>query len=186
MTEREKMTAGGLYFGSDPQLMADKKRARTLAEAFNRSSEDEPEARLAILRQLLGGFGDRLLIKPPFHCDYGYNIFLGENVLINFDCIFLDAAPITVGNNVLIGPKTCLYAVEHPLDAALRVAGVNIAKPVTIEDNVWLGGGVTVVPGVTIGAGAVVGAGSVVTQDIPAGALAVGNPARVIRFLNKE
>ena len=186
ISEREKMTAGGFYYGSDPQLMEDKKRARVLAEKFNHSSEDDPERRLEILRELLGSFGNKILIKPPFHCDFGYNIHIGENFLANFDCVFLDAAPITIGDNCLIGPKTCLYAVGHPLDVETRVAGINIAKPIVIGNNVWIGGGTTVVPGVTIGDNAVIGAGSVVTKDIPANALAVGNPARVIRMLNKE
>ena len=119
-TEREKMTAGEPFWTNDPQLMEDKKRARRLAEQYNRSSEEEPELRQKLLREIFGRCGEKIFIKPPFHCDYGYNILIGENFFANFDCVFLDAATITIGDNCLIGPKTCIYAIGHPMDAEER------------------------------------------------------------------
>lgn len=182
MTEREKMTAGLPFFTGDPQLMEDKKHARQLAEEFNHSPE-EPELRTALLNRLFGSCGEGAFIKPPFHCDYGYNIHIGEHFFANFDCVFLDAAPITIGNNVMVGPKTCIYAIGHPLDAEERKRSIGLPSPVTIGDNVWLGGGVTILPGVTIGENTVIAAGSVVTKDVPANVVAAGNPARVIKNL---
>ena len=185
-TEREKMTDGEVYVTGDPQLMEDKKRARTLAAMYNSTTEAEPERRLALLKELFGGCDDKIFIKPPFKCDYGYNIFVGKNFFANFDCVMLDAAPIYIGDNCLMGPKTCIYAVNHPLKARDRVSGVAQGSAVHIGDNVWFGGNCVVLPGVTIGHNAVIGAGSVVTQDIPENALAVGNPARVVRIIEQD
>ena len=182
-TEREKMTAGEPFWTNDPQLMEDKKRARRLAEQYNRSSEEEPELRQKLLREIFGRCGEKIFIKPPFHCDYGYNILIGENFFANFDCVFLDAATITIGDNCLIGPKTCIYAIGHPMDAEERKKGIGVPKPVRIGDNVWIGGGVTIFPGVTIGDNTVIGAGSVVTRSFPGDVVIAGNPAKIIRSL---
>ncbi len=180
MTEREKMTNGIEFFTNDPELMADKKRARAIAEEFNRS-EDDPSIRIPILKRLFGKTGKQIFIKPPFHCDYGYNILLGENFFANFDCVFLDAAPITFGDNCMIGPGTHIYAIGHPLDFNERNKSVGTPKSVTVGNNVWIGGHCTVLPGVTIGDGAVIGAGSVVTHDVPPNTVVAGNPASIIK-----
>lgn len=183
MTEREKMTAGMPFCTSDPALMEDKKNARRLAEEYNRSSEDEPGLRDILLRRLFGSVGEKIFIKPPFHCDYGYNIRLGENFFANFDCVFLDAAPITIGDNCMIGPGTHIYAIGHPLDPGERSLSAGLPDAVTIGNNVWIGGHVTVLPGVTVGDNTVIGAGSVVTKSFPPDVVIAGNPARIIRKL---
>ena len=182
MTEREKMTNGQPFLTNDPQLMEDKAAARQLATAFNNSPEDEA-VRKDLLKALFGSCGENIFIKPPFHCDYGYNIFIGDNFFANFDCVFLDAAPIKIGDNCMVGPKTCIYAIGHPLDAQARNNHVGIPAPVTIGDNVWIGGGVTILPGVSIGNNSVIAAASVVTQSVPDHVLVAGSPAKVIKQL---
>ena len=181
-TEREKMTNAEPFLTNDPQLMKDKKNARILCSRFNDSPEDE-SVRKSILKELLGSCTENIAVKPPFHCDYGYNIFVGDDFFMNFDCVFLDAAPIRIGTNCMIGPKTCIYAIGHPLDAEGRRKKIGIPKPVNIGDNVWIGGGVTILPGVTIGNNSVVAAASVVTKSFPEDVVVAGNPARIIKHL---
>ncbi|HAE16531.1 MAG TPA: maltose O-acetyltransferase [Erysipelotrichaceae bacterium] len=181
-TEREKMTDGEPFFTNDPQLMEDKKNARILCSRLNSSPEDE-SLRHELMKELLGSCGDKITVKPPFHCDYGYNIFVGDDLFLNFDCIFLDAAPIRIGAHCMIGPKTCIYAIGHPLDAESRQKKIGIPKPVTIGDNVWIGGGVTILAGVSIGDNTVIGAGSVVTKSFPDHVVIAGNPARIIKHI---
>ena len=183
-TERERMTNGESFFTNDPQLMEDKKNARILCSRFNSSPEDE-SLRKALLKQLFGHCGERIAIKPPFHCDYGYNIFAGDDLFINFDCVFLDAAPIRIGEHCMIGPKTCVYAIGHPLDAESRREKIGIPKPVTIGDNVWIGGGVTILPGVSIGDSTVIAAASVVTKSFPDHVVIAGNPAKIIKNIEE-
>ena len=183
-TEREKMTNGEPFFTNDPQLMEDKKNARILCSQFNNSPEDEA-LRRALLKKLLGRCGDSIAVKPPFRCDYGYNIFVGEDFFMNFDCVFLDAAPIRIGAHCMIGPKTCIYAIGHPLDAAARREKIGLPEPVTIGDNVWIGGGVTILPGVSIGDNTVIAAASVVTKSFPDHVVIAGNPARIIRQIEE-
>lgn len=178
------MRSGGLYMADDPELSAARARARALTRRFNAC--DDPDQARAILRDLLGGMGARLHIEPPFRCDYGQNITFGEDCYVNYDCIILDVCPVTIGDRVLIAPRAGLYAAGHPVDAAVRATGLENGGPITIEDDVWLGGNVTVNPGVTIGAGSVIGSGSVVTHDIPPGVVAAGNPCRVIRPIGEE
>lgn len=183
-TERERMTNGESFFTNDPQLMEDKKNARILCSRFNSSPEDE-SLRKALLKQLFGHCGERIAIKPPFHCDYGYNIFAGDDLFINFDCVFLDAAPIRIGEHCMIGPKTCIYAIGHPLNAESRREKIGIPKPVTIGDNVWIGGGVTILPGVSIGDSTVIAAASVVTKSFPDHVVIAGNPAKIIKNIEE-
>lgn len=175
------MIAGELYRPDDPELVELRRRARRLLRRFNEAADDEE--RVALLRQLLGAAGERVWIEPPFYCDYGFNIRVGEGFYMNFDCVILDVAPVTIGDGVMCGPKVQIYTATHPLDAAQRAAGAEFARPVRIGSNVWIGGGAIICPGVTIGDGTTIAAGSVVTRDVPPSVLAGGNPCRVIRAL---
>lgn len=175
------MVSGALYRPDDPELSADRTRARLLLKALNESRDDQPAFIAGILAQLLPAAGKNLVIQPPFFCDYGYNIYLGDQVFFNFNCVVLDVAPVRIGSRSMFGPAVQIYAATHPIDAATRASGVELGKPVTIGEDVWVGGGSIICPGVTIGDGTVIGAGSVVTKDIPAGMIAAGNPCRVLR-----
>ncbi|TCB97636.1 sugar O-acetyltransferase [Micromonospora zingiberis] len=181
---KERMLAGEPHLADDPELVADHRRALRLMEQFNTSAADEPEARLAALRELLGELGDETGIRPPFYCDYGYNIQIGPRSFVNYHAVFLDVAPITLGADVQVGPNVQLLTPTHPVDPEQRRAKWEAAKPITIGDNVWLGGGAIVLAGVTVGDNTVVGAGAVVTRDLPANVVAVGNPARPVRQIN--
>ena len=180
LTERENMLGGQPYDASDPRLVAARVRARRLTQALNALDPEDLEARAAVLRDLLGAIGARSWIEPPFHCDYGEQVRVGERAFINMGCIFLDAAPITIGDDAQLGPGVQLLTSDHPRRAAERVGGLESALPITIGARAWLGGGVIVLPGVEIGSDSVVGAGSVVTRSVPEGVTAVGNPCRVI------
>ncbi len=181
-TEKDKMLAGELYDPFDPALVAERELARELCLLLNASREDDPAGRAAIVTRLLGTPTDAF-IQPPFFCDYGSNITLGRKVFFNFNCVILDVCAVAIGNHVLFGPGVQIYTATHPLDAAIRRSGLESAAPISIGDDVWIGGGAIVCPGVTIGARTVIGAGSVVTRDIPADVVAVGNPCRVLRSL---
>lgn len=180
-TERERMLSGELYDPRDPELVALRRRARLICTALNATRDDESEKRAALLGELIPHAGAGLELEPPFFCDYGANITLGDKVFMNFNCVILDVAPVSIGSRVMFGPAVQLYAATHPLNARERSSGRELGKPIVIEDDVWLGGGSIVCPGVRIGARAVIGAGSVVTKDVPEGMLAVGNPCRVVR-----
>jgi maltose O-acetyltransferase len=175
------MLAGELYRAVGAEIEGDQRRAQILLHAYNLSSPDETSRRAAILRELLGAVGEDVVIRPPFHCDYGTNIRIGGSVFVNFGCVFLDVAAIEIGDACQIGPAVQIYTADHPRDAALRRAGYECGKPVRIGQNVWIGGGAIILPGVTIGDDAVVGAGSVVTRNVRPGATVVGNPARETR-----
>ena len=177
------MLAGDLYIADDPVLTQESRRAALLTKEFNESSPSEPAVRRRILLDLLGSFGEGSEIRPPFYCDYGYQTHVGAGTFVNVGLVVLDVARVTVGDDVQIGPYVQLLTATHPVEAAPRRAKWESAEPIVIGDNAWLGGGVIVCPGVTIGADTVVGAGAVVTQDLPRGVLAVGNPARIIREL---
>jgi maltose O-acetyltransferase len=182
-SQRERMLAGDMYIADDPELAAEAQRARGLLDEFNRSAADAVDERHRILRQLLAGFGADSELRPPFYCDYGYQIRIGARTFVNFGLVALDVAAITIGDDVQIGPNVQLLTPLHPVEAEPRRAKWEAAKPITIGSNVWLGGGVIVLPGVSIGENTVVGAGAVVTRDLPADVVAVGNPARVRRSL---
>ncbi|MGF1428992.1 sugar O-acetyltransferase [Kitasatospora sp. LaBMicrA B282] len=183
---KRRMLAGDWYLPDDPELALESQRRAELCARFNAPGVGDPGERLAVLGQLLGSVGEGVRIRPPFHCDFGYHISIGPRTFVNFGAVFLDAAPVTIGADVQIGPNVQLLTPTHELDPQRRRQGWEKAVPVTIGDNVWLGGGVIVCPGVTIGADSVVGAGSVVTRDLPPGVLAVGNPARVVRSLGRS
>jgi maltose O-acetyltransferase len=183
LSEKQKMLAGELYNSTGPELTDERRAAQRLIARYNATEPDDAAGRLALLRQLFAAVGDNADIQPRFHCDYGYNIRLGRNCFINYNCVFLDCAVIEIGDDLQMGPAVQLYTAYHPLDRAQRVAGWEMAKPIRIGNGVWIGGGAIVLPGVTIGDGAVIGAGSVVTRDVPADGVAVGNPARVVRSL---
>ncbi len=177
------MLAGDLYIADDPELVAGSLRARRLLDRFNRTVADAADERRRILQELLGEVGPGSEIRPPFYCDYGYHVSVGARTFVNFGMTALDVAPITIGDDVQIGPNVQLLTPTHPVEPEPRRQKWEAAQPITIGDNVWLGGGVVVLPGVTIGQNTVVGAGSVVTRDLPADVVAVGNPARVVRAL---
>ncbi len=183
VSEREKMLGGQPYASSDPELVAARLRARQVVRAYNLSAPDADGERHDLLAGLLADLGDDVVVEPPFHCDYGWNISLGAGVYVNFDAVVLDCAPVTVGALTLIGPGVCLCAATHPVDPAARRAGLEYARPIALGTNVWLGANVVVGPGVTIGDDSVIGAGSVVMGDVPAGVVAAGNPCRVVRRL---
>jgi maltose O-acetyltransferase len=180
MSERQKMLGGELYDPLDPELTALRARARDLCQALNATREAEQDERRRILRDLFATGGDTAWLQPPFYCDYGSNIQLGERVFFNFNCVVLDVCAVSIGSFTLFGPNVQIYTATHPIDPALR-RRLEFGKPVEIGSDVWVGGGTIILPGVRIGSRAVIGAGSVVTRDVPTGAFAAGNPCRVIR-----
>lgn len=189
MTEKERMLAGKLYClsgGNNADLLADFKRARRLTREYNATTEDETERRSRLLKELLGSVGKNCYVEPNFRCDYGSNIHIGNHFYANFDCIILDVARVDIGDNVFFAPRVNLYTAAHPIDAEIRNAGLEYAKPITIGSGVWMGGGVIVNPGVTIGDNTVIGSGAVVTKDVPSNVVAAGNPCRVIRKITEE
>jgi maltose O-acetyltransferase len=186
LTERERMLAGEPYDPLDGDLVAGRARARAITRAYNETTGEDPERRRALLSDLLGAVGDGVWIEPPFRCDYGSNIYLGRNVFLNFDCVVLDCARVEIGDQTLVGPCVQIYAATHPLSSDERRAGLESALPVTIGDDVWIGGATVICPGVKIGPRTVVGAGSVVVTDLPADVVAAGNPCRVLRSLAAE
>jgi maltose O-acetyltransferase len=182
-SEKQKMLAGEPYLASDPELVQERIRARHLTRLYNQTMQADAEQRRTLLHELLGRLGDDVWIEPPFYCDYGSNIYLASGAYFNFNCVILDCAAIYIGKNMQCGPAVQIYAAYHPTDAVARVAGPELAAPVRIGDNVWIGGGAIICPGVTIGDNTTIGAGSVVVKDVPANVAAAGNPCRVLRHL---
>ena len=182
-THRERMVAGLPYDPLDSELAEARARARSLFRELNRTAEGERRSEL--IGELFGRIGEAFWLEPPFTCDYGVNITVGDRVFFNFDCVILDPAPVTIGDRVMFGPGVHIYTPSHPMDAQARANGVESALPVRIGSDVWIGGRVVICPGVTIGDRSVIGAGSVVTRDIPSGVFAAGNPCRVIRRLEQ-
>jgi maltose O-acetyltransferase len=179
-TERQKMLAGELYRPGDPEIQADAAANKAWLARYNGVLDRPVAERLVLLRAHFGAVGADCVIRPPFFCDYGANIRLGDNVFLNFNCVILDVVEVSIGDGTQIGPATQIYAADHPRDAKTRAEGLEFGRPVKIGRDVWIGGGAIIVPGVTIGDGAVIGAGSVVTRDVPTGATVAGNPAKRI------
>lgn len=184
-TELENMLAGRLYDATDPDLAGRRNQAAQQVSYLNRLAPAD-NSRPALLAELLGEFGAGSAVLSPFYCDYGRHIFLGCNVFLNFNCTILDCAAVTIGDYTMLAPNVQLYTATHPVLASERIKGPELAAPITIGRNVWLGGGVIVCPGVTIGDNTTIGAGSVVTRDVPANVVAAGNPCRVIRQLPRD
>ena len=185
LTERQKMLAGEMYDPFDAELVAGRERARDLCQALNATRESQTDERRRILRDLFGTGGGSVWMQPPFYCDYGTNIELGERVFFNFNCVVLDVCRVRIGDYTLFGPAVQIYTPMHPFDAAQR-RREEFGKPVDIGADVWVGGGAIILPGVSIGSRTVIGAGSVVTRDVPEGVFAAGNPCRVVRELRNE
>lgn len=185
-SEKEKMLLGELYLAFGDELLNGRQHAKDVLFNFNNLRPSEIEKRNDILRGLFGGIGENFFIEPPFRCDYGYNIFWGENSYANYNLTILDCNIVKVGANVLIGPNVNIFGAGHPVHPELRLKELEYGLPVTIGDNVWIGGGTTINANVTIGENTVIGSGSVVTKDIPANVIAAGNPCKVIRSINEE
>lgn len=177
------MLAGELYDPLDKQLCDERLRTRMTLRKFNETPEDHEDEIARILGELIPNAGPGLWIQAPFYCDYGYNMVVGEKVFFNFNCVVLDVMQVKIGSRTLFGPNVQIYAATHPIEHQMRAGGLELAKPVTIGDDVWVGGGAIICPGVTIGDRTVIGAGSVVVKDMPSGVFAAGNPCRVVRNL---
>lgn len=186
MTEKERMLSQRLYKASDAELAEDFARAKELVRQFNGTGHDEKEKRCDILKKLFKNIGEKCYIEPPFRCDYGCNISIGNGFFANYDCIILDVCEVEIGENVLFAPRVCIFTAAHPIDADVRNDQLEYGKKVKIGDNVWIGGNTVINPGVTIGRNTVIGSGSVVTKDIPSGVVAAGNPCKVLRKISAE
>ncbi len=181
ISEKEKMINGELYVASDPELTAERENARKLMRMYNQTTETENELRTELLKKLFGSTGENVFMEPNIRCDYGYNIHVGENFYANFDCTILDVCEVRIGDNCFIAPGVHIYTATHPINPFERIAGPEYGKPVTIGNNVWIGGRSVINPGVTIGDNVVIASGAVVTKDVPSNTIVGGNPARLIR-----
>jgi maltose O-acetyltransferase len=184
--EKARMLRGELYDPTDPELVADRERARRLTRRYNGTTETEGDRREELLRELFGTVEGAVAVEPPFRCDYGYNVHVGEGFYANVDCVVLDVCRVAFGRNCLLGPGVHVYTATHPLDATTRAEGREYGEPVTVGDDVWLGGRAVLNPGVGVGDGSVVASGAVVTEDVPDGVVVAGNPARVVRELEPD
>lgn len=183
-TEKEKMIAGEIYDPADPILLKDREEARRKVRIYNQSLESEEEKRTELLKELLGSTGEKLYMEPNIRFDYGYNTYVGENFYANFDCTILDVSEVRIGDNCMLGPSVQIYTATHPLHPTERNSGIEYAKPITIGNNVWIGGSAVICPGVTIGNNVVVAAGAVVTKNVPDNVVVGGNPAKVIKKID--
>ncbi|MFF7445481.1 MULTISPECIES: maltose acetyltransferase domain-containing protein [unclassified Streptomyces] len=182
-THLERMLAGDLYIADDPEIARRQRHAMRLAARYQAAFVDDPDTARTLLAQLLGSVGEEVEVRPPLYVDYGTNITIGARTFVNYHLTALDVAPITIGEDCQIGPNVQLLTPTHPVEPQPRRDKLEAARPITIGDNVWLGGGAIVCPGVSIGDNSVIGAGAVVTKDVPANVVAVGNPARQVRTL---
>lgn len=180
-SEKDKMITGDLYIPSDPELVEDRKHARMLTRLYNQTIETDIAERTRIVKELFGKTGENIYIEPTFRCDYGYNIYAGENFYANFDCVILDVCKVIIGDNVMLAPGVHIYTATHPLQPEERNSGKELGKPVLIGDNVWIGGRAVINPGVKIGNNVVIASGSVVTKDVPDNMVVGGNPAKIIK-----
>jgi maltose O-acetyltransferase len=178
-TQKQNMLAGELYHANDPEIQSDQEAAKAWMVRYNAALGATADERRELLRERFAAVGNGAVIRPPFHCDYGYNISLGDDVFLNFNCVILDVVAVSIGAGTQIGPAVQIYTADHPRDPAARRSGAEFGRPITIGRNVWIGGGAIVLPGVTIDDDAIIGAGSVVTRNVSRGATALGNPARV-------
>jgi len=185
-SEKEKMIDGEPYYANEKELSTLRLEAQRAAHRYNQIDPKNYRERKSLLKKLLGQTGTMFCVEQPFYCDYGFNIEIGENFFSNYHLTILDCAPVKIGNNVMFGPNVAIYTAGHPLHADIRNSGLEHALPVTIGDNVWIGGNTVINPNVKIGANTVIGSGSVVTKDIPANVIAVGNPCRVLREITEE
>ena len=185
MSEKQKMLAGEFYIADDPELVEDNKKASLWMDRYNRSHILSQPEREELLKELFGSVGKGVNIRPPFFCDYGYNISIGDGVFLNFNCVILDVCKVRIGDFCFFGPAVQIYTASHPMNSQLR-RNQEFGRPVSIGSDVWVGGGSIICPGVTIGSKTVIGAGSVVTRDVPDGVVAVGNPCRVLREITEE
>ncbi|MGE6486732.1 maltose acetyltransferase domain-containing protein [Paenisporosarcina sp. NPDC076898] len=181
MTEKEKMLAGKMYDPADPELINERGTARLKTRLFNETLEYETDKRIEMLKNLFGSTGEGLYVEPTFRCDYGYNIHVGENFFANFDCVILDVCEVRIGDNCFVAPGVHIYTATHPIHPIERNTMREYGKPITIGDNVWIGGRSIINPGVMIGDNVVIASGAVVTKDVPANVIVGGNPARVIK-----
>lgn len=181
MTEKEKMMAGELYKSWDEELTMERSRAKQLTYQLNQTKDTEDHYRKQLIHDLFGTIEGEIGLEPPFYCDYGYNIHVGDGFFANYNCVFLDVCEIRIGKRVLIGPNVQLYTATHPMDRETRASGLESGRPITIGDDVWIGGSAVINPGVTIGENVVVGAGAVVTKDVSPNVFVAGNPAKEIR-----
>ncbi|MDE6357871.1 MAG: sugar O-acetyltransferase [Eubacteriales bacterium] len=186
MTEREKMIAEMLYEPRDKELVALSLKAKKMTKEFNNSEPEEIEKREKILKELFGATGNSIYIEPNFECDYGFNIYVGENFYANFNCVMLDVAEIKIGKNCMIAPNVSLYTATHPINPTERMTGLEFGKGITIGDNCWLGGNSVILPGVKLGDNVVVGAGAVVTKSFGDNVVLGGNPAKVIKNIEPK
>ena len=186
MTEKQKMLAGHLYDPLDKQLSDERIRARIIIKELNNTSDDQATERHRLIKELIPHAGSGLWLQSPFYCDYGTNLFIGEKVFFNFNCVVLDVCKVTIGDRTLFGPNVQIYTATHPLNHSERASGLEYGKPISIGEDVWIGGGVIICPGVSIGDRSVIGAGSVVTKNIASDVFAAGNPCKVIRSLKEQ
>jgi maltose O-acetyltransferase len=182
-TEKQKMLAGEMYDPADPELLKQRENARRLVRLINQTTEKEGDKRISLLKELFGSTGDNLFLEPAFRCDYGYNIHVGENFFANFECIILDVCEVRIGTNCMLAPGVHIYTAAHPLNPTERNSGREFGKPVTIGNNVWIGGGAIINPGVNIGDNAVIASGAVVTKDVPENVVVGGNPAKILKSI---
>lgn len=186
MTEKEKMISGKPYKAFGEELSSERQAAKEMIFEYNTLHPSEGDKQKEIIKKLIGHVRNDFYIEPPFRCDYGYNISIGENFYSNYNCTILDCAKVTIGNNVMFAPNVSLFTAGHPIHYESRNAFIEYAFPINIGDNVWIGGGVIVNPGITIGDNVVIGSGSVVTKDIASNSIAVGNPCKIIREITDE